>query len=71
MFLQLYQGKIRYFRKHYGWPAAQAYKLILLAAALARLAISPLAWLEAAPRRQEHLRLAGHYRRLLFTLPGM
>lgn len=71
MFLQLYQGKIRYFRKHYGWPAALAYKLILLVATLARLLICPLAWLEHPPQRQRHLTLGSHYCRLLLTLPGM
>jgi N-acetylglucosaminyl-diphospho-decaprenol L-rhamnosyltransferase len=71
MFLQLYQAKLIYFRKNHGWPAAQAYKLILLVAALARLLLSPLAWLEGSSRRQRHLTLTGHYRRLLLALPGM
>ena len=71
MFLRLYQGKVLYFRKHHGWLAVRAYKLILLVAALARLLVSPLAWLERPPRRQEHLALAGHYRRLVTALPWM
>jgi len=70
MFLCLYQGKIIYFRKHHGWLAAQVYKLILLAAALTRLLLSPLAWLERPPQRQQHLALVGHYRRLVMMLPG-
>ncbi|NOZ06362.1 MAG: glycosyltransferase family 2 protein [Chloroflexi bacterium] len=70
MFLRLYEGKVLFFRKNQGWVAAQIYKLILLATALARLAISPLAWLERRPRRDVHLALAGHYWQLLRALPG-
>jgi GT2 family glycosyltransferase len=51
MFLRLYQGKALYFRKHHGWLAAQICKLIRLAAALARLALSRLAWLKRPPHR--------------------
>lgn len=68
MFLCLYQSKLIFIRKHYGWRAAQAYKLILLVATLARLALSPLAWLEQQPQRQQHRILASHYRRLLMEL---
>jgi hypothetical protein len=71
MFLQLYYAKILFFRKHYGWLATHTYKSVLFAAALVRLLISPLAWLEGHARRERHLKLAGHYRRLLLTLPGM
>ncbi len=71
MFLRLYQGKVLYFRKHHGCLVAQVYKLILLAAALGRLLVSPLAWLERPRRRQQHLMLAGHYRRLMRALPGL
>jgi len=71
MFLRLYQGKIIYFRKHYGWFTSHIYKLILAAATLTRLLITPLAWLERPPKREQHLTLASHYRRLLFSLPGM
>jgi N-acetylglucosaminyl-diphospho-decaprenol L-rhamnosyltransferase len=71
MFLHLYQGKVLYFRKHHGQPAAQLYKLILLIAALARLLLSPLAWLVRPPQRHQHLALASHYRRLVRALPGM
>lgn len=71
MFLRLHQGKVLYFRKHHGQPAACAYRLILLAAALTRLLLSPLAWLERSPRRQQHLTLASYYWRLVKVLPGM
>jgi GT2 family glycosyltransferase len=71
MFLRLYQGKILYFRKHGGAPSARLYKLILSAAALGRLAVSPLAWLESPPRRARHRALASQYGRLLRALPGM
>lgn len=70
MFLQLYQGKILYFRKHHGWPAVQVYKLILFLAALGRLLLTPLVFIENPARRQQHLALSNHYRRLLRSLPG-
>ena len=71
MFLRLHQGKVLYFRKRHGQLAAYAYKLILLAAALTRLLLSPLAWLERHPRRHQHLARAGDYWRLLKVLPKM
>ncbi len=71
MFLRLYESKVRYFRKHHGRLAAGCYKLILLVAALARLLLSSLVWLERPPQRRQHLALAGHYRRLVRALPGM
>jgi GT2 family glycosyltransferase len=71
MFLRLYQGKLLYFRKQQGTAAARLYKLILLAAASARLALSPLAWLERPAGRQRHLTLASHYRRLVGALLEM
>ena len=71
MFMRLYQGKLFFIRKHYGWLAGQLYKLILLIIALARLSISPLAWLEPSPQRQRHLTLASRYWELVRALPGM
>jgi GT2 family glycosyltransferase len=71
MFLRLYQAKVLYFRKHGGTPAARTYKLIVSAAALGRLLVTPLAWLEPLSRRERHLILAGYYVRLLRALPGM
>jgi len=71
MFLQLYRGKLQYFRKHHGWLAGQLYKLILLTITLARLLVTPLAWFEQQPTREHHLTLANNYRRLLVTLPKM
>jgi N-acetylglucosaminyl-diphospho-decaprenol L-rhamnosyltransferase len=68
MFLQLYKNKTLYFRKNHGWVAAQIYKLILLAAATSRLALSPVAWLEKTPKREKHLALAGNYRQLVRSL---
>lgn len=50
MFLRLYQGKVLYFRRHQGLLETNVYKLILLVAALARLLLSPLAWLEGPPQ---------------------
>lgn len=70
MFLHLYQSKLQYFRKHQGASAARLYKLILLAASLARLGLTTFAWLETAPRRERHLKLAGNYVHLLKALPA-
>lgn len=71
MFLNLYQAKVQYFRKHHGALPAFQYKLILLAAGLARVSMSPVAWFEPEERRKEHLFLIGQYQRLLRALPQM
>jgi len=71
MFLQLYQSKILYFRKHHGRVTTLIYKLVLMAATLLRLLLTPLAWTQSAERRAQSLNLANHYRHLALTLPGM
>ena len=71
MFLNLYHSKIKYFRKHYGWTAAQAYKLILRLAALSRLMLAPFVIFEHSSRRQKHLTLVDRYWRLVLALPRM
>lgn len=71
MFLQLYLGKLKYFRKHYGRRAGTAYKFILFAASLARLLVAPLAWFQKQPHRDQYLQLARRYGRLIMALPGM
>lgn len=71
MFLQLYLGKLKYFRKHYGNYAGVVYKLILVAAAVFRLMLTPFIWLQASPVREKNQLLARHYGRLLKTIPGM
>lgn len=70
MLLHLYESKMHFFRKQYGRSGAAGYKLILLLASLARLALSPLALLEQPSRRRAHLSLAARYWRLLQALPG-
>lgn len=70
MFLHLYRGKVLYFRKRHGPRAARLYKLIVLAAAVARLVLTPFALLEPEPRRRTHLALASRYRRLLRATPA-
>jgi GT2 family glycosyltransferase len=70
MFLRLYEGKLRYMRKHYGRLQTWLYKIMLLFASLARLVVAPVAWLERPPKRDEHLALAGRYWRLVWALPG-
>lgn len=71
MFLNLYHGKIKYFRKHDGWLAVQIYKLILMIASLSRLVLTPFTFFERASRRQKHLTLVDRYRRLVLALPRM
>lgn len=71
MFMQLYQNKLRYFRKHRGRLGGWTYKLILLSASIMRLALSPLSWLEKPPKRQQHRALATRYWRLLTALPNL
>jgi GT2 family glycosyltransferase len=71
MFLCLYESKLIFMRKYYGWLAVWIYKLILLTAILTRLLLSPLAWLESPPQRQHHLTLASRYWQLAKILPDM
>lgn len=71
MFLRLYEGKLIYFKKHYGAATTLAYKIVILLTALSRLALAPFAWLERPPQRRYHLALAGRYWRLVMSLPGL
>lgn len=71
MFLHLYRSKIKYFRKHYGWAAAQIYKLILRLAALSRLLLAPFVIFEHSSRRRKHITLVDRYWRLVLALPQM
>jgi GT2 family glycosyltransferase len=71
MFLQLYRGKLRFFRKHYSGFTVLLYKIVLGSAALFRLALMPLVWLRNSERRDDQLHMARHYGRLLFALPKM
>lgn len=71
MFLQLYLGKLKYFRKHYGAFAGQVYKLILFVASLTRLIATPAAWFQSGQRRHDQLRLARCYGRLILELRTM
>ena len=69
MFLQLYQSKVRYFRKHHGRLSTFGYKCILGLAAAVRIALSALAFLEPPKQRSHHTGLAQNYRQLLLALP--
>jgi GT2 family glycosyltransferase len=71
MFLRLYEGKILYFRKHHSNLEVMLYKLILFIATLARLALTPIAYLESSAKRREHLDLSQNYRRLLWEIPSL
>jgi GT2 family glycosyltransferase len=68
MFLQLYRGKVQYFRKHTKPLKVALYKLVLLAAASARVAVAPIAWLERPSKRARHLAQAGQYQKLLHQI---
>lgn len=70
-FINLYKGKVTYFRKNHGMASALAYKLILAAASVARLLISPLAFLQQRDHRKHNLELAGRYRKLLTKMPSL
>ena len=70
MFLQLYQGKIQYFRKHHTGFVVWLYKIVLFVATLARLALTPIAYFEKSSKKGEHLELSSNYRRLLWSLPS-
>lgn len=71
MFLRLYEGKLIYFKKHYGTVTSMAYKLLILLTALSRLFLTPLIWLEHPKQRERHLALAGRYWRLVLSLPNL
>ena len=71
-FLNLYRGKIRFFHKNYGQVQAWLYRCILSAAAVIRLAASPMVWLlEPASHRRAHLALAANYWSLLKAIPHL
>jgi GT2 family glycosyltransferase len=71
MFLQLYQSKIIYFRKHHGRATTLLYKWVLMVATVVRLLLMPLAWIQSPQRRTQALHLAQQYRHLAMSLPGM
>ncbi len=71
MFISLYQTKIQFFRKHFGAWHASVYKTILACASLARIILSPLAWLQTPASREHSFALARRYLGLLARLPKM
>lgn len=71
MFLRLYQGKVLYFRKHYGRPTAFLYKLVLFISALPRLLLFLPAWVSPPEQRRDYLELAGRYGKLIIALPNL
>lgn len=71
MFLHLYRGKLRFFRKHHGFWAGQLYKLILLLIAIPRLLLVPLICVVQRADRRQRLKIAGNYGRLLRALPQL
>jgi GT2 family glycosyltransferase len=71
MFLTLYESRLKFFRKHYGLPAARGYKLVLTAAAITRVGLVPFSFLISPSTRNRNRQLAGRYSRLLAALPKM
>lgn len=69
MFIRLYESKTLFFRKRYGRFSAQAYKLILVMAAIFRIGFSPLVWLLKPEQRSETNMITANYRRLLTAIP--
>lgn len=71
MFIQLYRGKVQYFRKHYGRLYGFLYKVELLAASGVRVLLTPIVWLLQPTQRARLADLACDYRRLIRSIPGM
>lgn len=71
MFLRLYQGKVMFYRKHSSKATVSIYKLILYVAAALRLFLTPFAFLEPAPRKNNHLQLARNYWQLITRISAM
>ena len=71
VFLRLYEGRILYFRKHHSKLSVFVYKLILFAATITRLVLTPFILVKEPAKRNEHLSLSNNYRRLLWSLPGL
>jgi N-acetylglucosaminyl-diphospho-decaprenol L-rhamnosyltransferase len=68
MFIHLYQSKLLFFKKHYGSVSAFLYKLILLFTSLARLSLTPIAYLSPSSQREKRLELAHNYSQLVKAL---
>lgn len=71
MFIQLYQSKLIFFRKHYGPQQGQAYKHLIKAAALTRLSLNGLAQIIKPTGRDRYQALAVNYQALLQQLPQL
>jgi GT2 family glycosyltransferase len=71
MFLNLYQSKVHFFRKNFGWLHAFSYKLILLLAAMARVSTAPVARIIRFSQGKELQNISDNYRRLLIALPRL
>jgi GT2 family glycosyltransferase len=71
MFVQLYESKVRYFRKQHSRGANVLYKLILMSAAVTRLALTPLIIFRPEAQRRRDLELAHRYLELVPRIPGL
>lgn len=71
MFLELYRGKILYFKKHYGLAIGMLYKLIILLATLVRFAFAPFIVFSVGEQYSARRQLLRRYWTLLKSLPAM
>ncbi len=68
MFLQLYQSKLQFFRKHHGRSAEAAYKIILALTSLPRLLLYPLSLLMPKKKKEHYQKVANNYQQLISAL---
>ncbi|MCB8923769.1 MAG: glycosyltransferase family 2 protein [Ardenticatenaceae bacterium] len=71
MFIELYRGKVHYFRKNYGVRSAAVYKAVLALAALPRVLAGLVGRLIPGPVGAAGKRVGGNYGRLLRELPDL
>lgn len=71
MFEQLYRAKLQFIRGHHGAVQGIIYKVVLLAAAFARVLVLPFVCLFHTRECADHVTLAKRYGRLILELPGM
>ena len=71
MFIELYRSKVQYFRKHLGAIGAVGYKTVLLAAALPRVLLTPLAIAFVPSRRAVNRAVFRNYVSLLMQLRAL
>ena len=71
MFIELYRGKVHYFRKNYGTTSAGVYKAVLALASLPRLVVGVAGRLVPGEWGASSVQLGQNYGRLLRELPQL